>query len=349
MTFPDCTTRTLEAIRKKKLQHWNENKEDSRAWLSLNMMTEAARRLHRVPPRREAARGGLRGAAPAAGRGRDLGRRDVQGDRASGRGAGGEEVSLKVSLEEGGALLHLTLDAGKGNIVTGAVMSALDRAARGGEGSSPKVRCVLLDAAGPDFSFGASVEEHRPAQAKAMIETFSKLIRAMIELPVPLLVAVNGRCLGGAMEVALAGSRIFASQTAMLGQPEIKLAVFAPPASVLLPLRVGQAKAEDLLLSGRTVGAARGARAWGWSTSCARPGSGPLDPGARVRDRPVLGRLGLVVALRDPRRAGRAREVGAAAARRSRAAVPLGADGHPRCRRGNRGLHREASAEIPGR
>ncbi|MHB8877735.1 MAG: 6-oxocyclohex-1-ene-1-carbonyl-CoA hydratase [Myxococcaceae bacterium] len=41
MTFPDCTTRTLEAIRKKKLQHWNENKEDSRAWLALNMMTEA--------------------------------------------------------------------------------------------------------------------------------------------------------------------------------------------------------------------------------------------------------------------------------------------------------------------
>ncbi len=41
MTFPDCTTKTIEEIRKLKLETWNRNKEDSRAWLSLNMMTEA--------------------------------------------------------------------------------------------------------------------------------------------------------------------------------------------------------------------------------------------------------------------------------------------------------------------
>ena len=41
MTFPDCTTKTLEELRKPKLESWNRNKEDSRAWLALNMMTEA--------------------------------------------------------------------------------------------------------------------------------------------------------------------------------------------------------------------------------------------------------------------------------------------------------------------
>ncbi len=41
MTFPDCTLKTIESLRKKKLQHWDANKEQSRAWLSLNMMTEA--------------------------------------------------------------------------------------------------------------------------------------------------------------------------------------------------------------------------------------------------------------------------------------------------------------------
>jgi 6-oxo-cyclohex-1-ene-carbonyl-CoA hydrolase len=41
LTFPDCTTKTIEEIRKFKLETWNRNKEDSRAWLSLNMMTEA--------------------------------------------------------------------------------------------------------------------------------------------------------------------------------------------------------------------------------------------------------------------------------------------------------------------
>ncbi|MCC2112836.1 MAG: 6-oxocyclohex-1-ene-1-carbonyl-CoA hydratase, partial [Hyphomicrobiales bacterium] len=40
-TFPDCTTKTVEELRKPKLEAWNRNKENSRAWLSLNMLTEA--------------------------------------------------------------------------------------------------------------------------------------------------------------------------------------------------------------------------------------------------------------------------------------------------------------------
>ena len=40
-TFPDCTTKTVEELRKAKLEAWNRNKENSRAWLALNMMTEA--------------------------------------------------------------------------------------------------------------------------------------------------------------------------------------------------------------------------------------------------------------------------------------------------------------------
>ena len=39
--FPDCTAKTLEELRKPKLDSWNRNKENSRAWLALNMMTEA--------------------------------------------------------------------------------------------------------------------------------------------------------------------------------------------------------------------------------------------------------------------------------------------------------------------
>ena len=39
-TFPDCTTKTIEELRKPKLDAWNKNKENSRAWLALNMMTE---------------------------------------------------------------------------------------------------------------------------------------------------------------------------------------------------------------------------------------------------------------------------------------------------------------------
>lgn len=41
MTFPGCTTRTIESLRKHKLVHWDKNREGSRSWLGLNMMTEA--------------------------------------------------------------------------------------------------------------------------------------------------------------------------------------------------------------------------------------------------------------------------------------------------------------------
>jgi len=41
MTFPGCTLKTLESVRKHKKQHWDANREQNRAWLGLNMMTEA--------------------------------------------------------------------------------------------------------------------------------------------------------------------------------------------------------------------------------------------------------------------------------------------------------------------
>ena len=41
-TMPDCLTKTIESLRKKKLEHWFANSESNRSWLALNMNTEAA-------------------------------------------------------------------------------------------------------------------------------------------------------------------------------------------------------------------------------------------------------------------------------------------------------------------
>jgi cyclohexa-1,5-dienecarbonyl-CoA hydratase len=128
-----------------------------------------------------------------------------------------------------------------------------------------QLRAVLLDAEGPHFSFGASVEEHLPEPVAAMLRGFHGLIGRMLDFPVPILVAVQGRCLGGGLELACAGGPIFASLDAMLGQPEIKLGVLAPAASCLLPRRIGEARAEDLLTSGRNIDAWT-AFAWGLVT-----------------------------------------------------------------------------------
>ena len=164
------------------------------------------------------------------------------------------ESPLKVALERDGALLRLTLARPKANVVDAAMIGALSAALARHE-TGRAIRAVLLDAEGPHFSFGASVEEHLPASCAAMLAALHALVVAMIEFPAPILVAVRGQCLGGGLEVAMAGSMIFAAPDAQLGQPEMKLGVFAPAASVLLPYRVNAAVAEDLLLSGRSVDA----------------------------------------------------------------------------------------------
>lgn len=161
---------------------------------------------------------------------------------------------LKVWLDRDGALLRLRLAVPKANIVDGAMVEAL-RAALVEYRGHQMLRGVLLDAEGPHFSFGASVEEHLPNRCAAMLSSLHALILALLAFPAPLLVAVRGQCLGGGLELALAGGMIFAAPEAQFGQPEMKLGVFAPAASCLLRYRVNRPAADDLLLSGRSVNA----------------------------------------------------------------------------------------------
>jgi len=162
------------------------------------------------------------------------------------------ESPLKVHLDRHASLLRLRLARPKANIVDAAMISALGDAFGAHRNPGP-LRAALIEAEGPHFSFGASVEEHLPAHCAAMLKGLHGLLVAMLEWPRPILVAVRGQCLGGGLELALAGSLIFAAKDAQLGQPELKLGVFAPAASCLLPFRVNQTAAEDLLFSGRSV------------------------------------------------------------------------------------------------
>ena len=137
------------------------------------------------------------------------------------------EGPLKVWLEKEGRLLRLRLAAPKANIVDAAMIAAL-RKALGEQGSSGSLRAVLLDAEGPHFSFGASVQEHLPESCAAMLRELHALVRQLLESPVPVLVAVRGQCLGGGLELAAAGSLLCAAPSAMRGQPEMKQYPRAP-------------------------------------------------------------------------------------------------------------------------
>ena len=161
---------------------------------------------------------------------------------------------LKVWLERDGALLRLRLARPKANIIDAAMIAAL-AAAFAAHRENRGLLAALIDHEGPHFSFGASVEEHLPARCEQMLKELHCLLNEMLAWPRPVLMAVRGQCLGGGLEFAAAGSMIFAAPDAQLGQPEMKLGVFAPAASVLLPLRIGQVRAEDLLYSGRSIDA----------------------------------------------------------------------------------------------
>jgi cyclohexa-1,5-dienecarbonyl-CoA hydratase len=159
---------------------------------------------------------------------------------------------LEAWLEADGRLLRLRLSRPKANLIDRTMIAALHVALREHLGN-PEVAAVLLDAEGPHFSFGASVDEHLPGECAAMLESLHALLLRMVESSVPILVAVRGQCLGGGLEVALAGHLVFVDPDARLGQPEMKLGVFAPAASCLLPELAGTTRALDLLLSGRSI------------------------------------------------------------------------------------------------
>ena len=163
-----------------------------------------------------------------------------------------ESAPLTVWLDRDGALLRLRLARPKANICDAAMIAAL-QAALDAHRDHNGLRGVLLDAEGPHFSFGASVEEHLADRCAAMLAALHALVLTLAGYPVPVLVAVRGQCLGGGLEIALAGGPIFAARDARFGQPEIKLGVFAPAASCLLGWRVSAVAAEELLWSGRSI------------------------------------------------------------------------------------------------
>ncbi len=163
---------------------------------------------------------------------------------------------LAVWTERDGTLLRLRLARPKANLIDVAMTQAVD-SALAAHADDRHLRGVLLDHDGPHFSYGASIPEHMPAPCAAMLAGMHAMVRRMVEYPVPVLVAIRGWCLGGGLELACAGHLLFAGGDARFGQPEIGLGVFAPAASCLLPERIGQARADELLFSGDPMNASQ--------------------------------------------------------------------------------------------
>jgi len=162
---------------------------------------------------------------------------------------------VSSTLLEDGTLLKLVLDRPKANVLSLEMMKALSQALAA-QADNPHLRMVFIRGAGNQFSFGASVEEHRKEQAPSMLAGFHSMIRQVAGYPVPIVALVEGSCLGGAFELVLACHLVFAAPTANFGCPEIKLGVFPPVLAAIGDQRLGAPLAERLILTGATIDAA---------------------------------------------------------------------------------------------
>ena len=131
----------------------------------------------------------------------------------------------------------------------------------------PRVRALLAVSGKPDvFIAGADIKEFtqvKPEDASAGSARGQALFEQVARLPFPTIAAINGVCLGGGTEFALACDwRIMSdAPAARIGLPEVRLGIFpAWGGCVRLPRLVGLAKALDLILTGKRIDARRAKR-----------------------------------------------------------------------------------------
>jgi enoyl-CoA hydratase/carnithine racemase len=127
-------------------------------------------------------------------------------------------------------------------------------------GADPAVRCVVLRGAGEHFSAGDDLQAALAADGEAWaatIEGFQRLTRVVLAAPVPALAAVDGVCVGGALEFAASCDLRLLTNRARLLTPEVGIGLVASNAgTLLLPELLGETAARELLLSGEPRDAA---------------------------------------------------------------------------------------------
>jgi cyclohexa-1,5-dienecarbonyl-CoA hydratase len=117
----------------------------------------------------------------------------------------------------------------------------------------PDISIVVLSGEGKGFSAGVDVAAHTSDKVKEMLFRFHSLIRAWVVTRKVTIAAVHGSCLGGGAELAMVCDIVYTASSARWAFPEIKLGCYPPVACSGLPALVGQKRAAELILTGRSI------------------------------------------------------------------------------------------------
>jgi enoyl-CoA hydratase/carnithine racemase len=148
-------------------------------------------------------------------------------------------LHVRVAAEHRGAILRVTLSAPPAERLTSKSLRAMAAAV---EAADERCKLIVFDADGDDFSLGGDAT---PGELHA-------LFRRLIDLGIPTAAVVRGACLGAALELAAFCNFVFASSDARFGA--------CPLPAFVLPLKLGQGNAEDLVVCGDTLSAAEAYR-----------------------------------------------------------------------------------------
>ena len=210
--------------------------------------------------------------------------------------------AITLSRSRSGERADVSLGIAPVNVLRAADLDLLAARVR----EAPPARLLVLTGLPKAFSAGVDVAEHRPEPAaiERMLAAMRGALEALVASPAATLAVVSGACLGGGAEIVAACDVVLAAEDARIGFPEIGLACFPPGAAALLPVRVGEARAIDWILTGRRVSGREAAEA-GFASRAV--------PAARLAEEAEALGAALEV-LRGPRRDALARRLPAAEA-----------------------------------
>jgi enoyl-CoA hydratase len=166
-----------------------------------------------------------------------------------------------VQLERDGGVAVVTINRPQAlNALTSEVLTGLEAVFAELAGDAD-LRCVVLTGAGEKaFVAGADIGEMSdmgPRRARAFSARGHRVLDRIASLPVPVIAAINGFCLGGGCELSLACDIVYAASSAVFGQPEVKLGLIPGfGGTQRLARRIGPMRALELVTSGRMVDAA---------------------------------------------------------------------------------------------